>query len=432
MVNFQRRRSGGPGGSAEPSCWAMSRARRHLGQSDMGLDVIYLDYNATTPVAAEVLEEMLPWFSENFWNAASSHIAGRHAAAAVDTARERVAQLISAAPSEVAFTSGATEANNLALQGAVDAAPRSRNRVVVSGTEHKAVLDTALWMSDRGTRVTVLSVDRDGLVDPAALSDALDDDVAIVSVMLANNETGVIASIGQLAALTKQSGALFHTDAAQAPGKLAVDVEALRADLVSLSAHKMYGPKGVGALYIRRGTMISPLLHGGGHERGLRSGTLNTAGIVGFGASAVLAGADRDLEAERQGTLVRELLRGLSDEIGGVEVAAASARRLPNTLNVRVRGADSDAVIANAPSVAMSSGSACTSLVPAPSHVLVAMGRTNDEASESLRFSVGRPTQMQDIREAISRLVPAIERVRALSGDPLRPVTRMRSVPDEA
>ena len=383
----------------------------------MGLDVVYLDYNATTPVAPGVLDAMLPWFTEHYGNPASVHSFGRQAADAVASARERFATCIGAGPSEIVFTSGATEANNIALKGAVELVPTGRNRVVIAATEHKAVLDTANCLEQYGFVLTILPVDREGGVNSELLRDALDPDVAIVSVMLANNETGVISPIAEFAELAHQYGALFHTDASQALGKITVDVRELDVDLASFSAHKMYGPKGVGALYARRGVSVAPLLHGGGHERGLRSGTLNTPGIVGFGAAADFVGElfERG-EPSRQESLVQRLVQSLSTRVRDIEfVAGAALPRLPNTANIRVKGADSEAVMANVPNVAISSGSACTALVPAPSHVLVAMGRTHEEAGECLRLSVGSPTSVADIDEAVSGLVPAIKRVRELS-----------------
>lgn len=386
------------------------------GDGRMSSAVVYLDYNATTPVAPEVLDAMLPWFAEHYGNPASAHALGRQAADAVSSARERLAARIGARPSEIVFTSGATEANNIALQGVAALAPMERNRVVTVATEHKAVLDTVNYLVQRGFSFTIVPVDRDGQVDLELLRDALGSDVAILSVMLANNETGVISPIAELAELAHECGALFHTDASQALGKITVDVWELGVDLASFSAHKMYGPKGVGAFYVRRGVAVAPLSHGGGHERGLRSGTLNTPGIVGFGAAADFVGElfERG-EASRQEHLVQRLTESLLEQVEGVEFVAASVPRLPNTINIRVKGADSEAVMANVPNVAVSSGSACTALVPVPSHVLIAMGRTEEEARECLRLSVGSPTSVADINEAVNEMVPAIKRVRELS-----------------
>lgn len=378
-------------------------------------ELIYLDYNATTPVDPLVLDEMLPWFSERFWNAASGHPPGRVAAEAVEIARERFANCVGARPREVVFTSGATEADNLALKGSVEAAPAGRTRVLVAATEHKAVLDTAEWLNEQGRPVTVIPVGVDGVVDVGALGDVIDHRVAVVSVMLANNETGVVAPVQRLAELAHEHGALFHTDATQALGRIPIDLVDLGVDLASFSGHKVYGPKGIGALFVAPGTPLLPMVHGGGHERGMRSGSMNVPGAVGLGAAAQLAVKMLPAEAEREEALVERLVGCLRSRLAGVEWVAQASQRLPNTANVRFVGADAEAVIANAPDVAVSSGSACTSMVPTPSHVLVAMGLDHDAAAECLRFSVGRPTSIHDVDEAARRIAEAVERVRALN-----------------
>ncbi len=377
--------------------------------------LIYLDYNATTPVAPEVLEAMTPWFSGSFWNAASAHGPGMTAAAAVDVARQQVAQSIGARPAEVVFTSGASEANNLALKGVAAKAAPSRRRVLVGSTEHKAVLDTADWLATQGYDVSLIPVGDSGVVDVEMLSSMLDDSVMLVSVMLANNETGVISPVAGLAAAAHDAGALFHTDATQALGRIPVDVAALGVDLASFSAHKLYGPKGTGALFVGRGVEVEAQIHGGGHERGARSGTLNVPGIVGFGAAAHRAATRMSSEAPRQAELVHRLLVGLREQVAGVERIGAATERLPNTANIRIPGADAEAVMANAPQVAVSSGSACTSAIPTPSHVLKAMGLSDDEAYECLRFSVGELTSDDEIDGAVDAIAVAIARVRALT-----------------
>ena len=375
-------------------------------------DTIYLDYNATTPVDPEVLQEMLPWFSQQFWNAASSHSGGTKAGAAVEASREALAQLVGADPREIVFTSGATEADNLALTGVFNNSDPSRRRVIVGATEHLAVLDTADQLVSQGAEVSRAPVDRDGLVDIQTLSELLDESVALVSIMLANNETGVIAPIEKLADEAHRYGALFHTDATQAVGRIPVDVRAMKVDLASFSAHKMYGPKGVGALFAARGTSIGPVQHGGGHERGLRSGTLNVPGIVGFGCAANVASKMMMTEFERESKLVDLLLEMLAERIPGVDVLAEHVDRIPNTANLRFLGADGDAVMASAPDVMISSGSACSSLIPTPSHVLLAMGLSAESAEQCLRVSVGRPTQIRDIEQAAELLSSAVIRVR--------------------
>lgn len=375
---------------------------------------IYLDYNATTPLAPEVLAEMLPWMTEQFWNAASSHHGGRSAAAAVERARRQLADLVHCSPRDLVWTSGSTEANNLALIGSTENA-KPGSRVLVAATEHKAVLDTAHSLERRGFQVGEIPVDGDGLVHVGELKRLLDDSVVLVSVMLANNETGVIQPLRELAVVAHEVGAVVHTDATQAVGKLQVDLELLGVDLASMSAHKFYGPKGVGALYIRRGVQVAPQMHGGGHEQGHRSGTLNVPAIVGMGAAAALAAASlTDGEAARLAELVDYLVARLSAILPDIRVVASDSPRLPNTVNVRFIGADAEAIMANAPVVMVSSGSACTSNVPEPSHVLQAMGLPQADAYECLRFSVGRGTTKPLIDEAVEELARAVGRVRHL------------------
>lgn len=377
------------------------------------VDGVYLDYNATTPVAPEVLEEMLPWMTEQFWNASSSHVAGRSANSAVERARAQFADVISASPREVVWTSGSTEANNLAIKGSVhNATPGAK--ILVAGTEHKAVLDTAYSLTDNGVVVQEIAVDPTGRVDLEDLAARLDEDVALVSVMLANNETGVIQPLREIADMAHRCNALVHTDATQAVGKLHVDVVELDVDLASFSAHKFYGPKGIGALYVRRGVRLFPLLHGGGHESGRRSGTLNVPGIVGLGAAAELSRRNLDRNSSRGRNLVSQLIRGLEDKVDGVELVTGKAERLPNTANLRFVGVDAEAVMANAPRVLVSSGSACTSSVPDASHVLQRMGLSQEAAFECLRFSVGWTTTETDIDIAVDEVAKAVGRIRQL------------------
>ena len=373
---------------------------------------IYLDHNATTPVDPLVLEAMLPWFSDNFANASSVHALGRRARSVVDAARADVAAIVGAEAREIVFTSGATESDNLALKGVLEAAPRGRRRILVGSTEHKAVLDTADWLSRRGAEVVLVPVTSDGLVDVDAYLELLDERVALVSIMLANNETGVIAPLRLIAEAAHEVGAIVHTDATQAVGKMDVDFADLGVDLASWSAHKMYGPKGTGALYVARRTRIVATMHGGGHEFGLRSGTSNVPAIVGFGAASVHGRVTHD-ESSRQGALIERLVSSLSSRLSGVHQIGISAPRLSNTACIRFVGADAEAVMVNAPVVAMSSGSACTARFPSPSHVLLAMHLDADAASECLRFSVGRSTSDGDIDLAIQHVVEAVERVRS-------------------
>lgn len=374
---------------------------------------IYLDYNATTPVSPTVLEQMLPWMTRQPWNASSTHVGGRAAHAAVETAREQVASMIGTKPREIVWTSGATESNNLALKGTMQLASPG-TRLLVSTTEHKAVLDPADALKRYGYTVETIPVERDGIVDLAALEDRLAPDVGLVSVMLANNETGVVQPIKQIAGLVHEHGAVLHTDATQAPGKIPVDFHDLGVDLASLSAHKFYGPKGVGALFVRRGIEVEPLLHGGGHEAGLRSGTSNVPGIVGMGAAAEEIGPQLAGLVQQYESLTTQLVDEVT-KIGETEIIGRDAPRLPNTVSIRIRGADADAVMVNCPTVMMSSGSACTARVPDASHVLQAMGLTRDEAYECIRLSVGRSTTSGDIDVAATSIRSAISRVRSFA-----------------
>lgn len=373
---------------------------------------IYLDYNATTPVASEVLSEMLPWMTDQFWNSASSHRGGRSAAGAVEKARGQVAELVHCSPRELVWTSGATEANNLALRGVAEVAEPG-SAVLVATTEHKAVLDTAHSLEGLGLSVQEIPVDGDGLVDLAVLKKMLHEPVALVSVMLANNETGVIQAIRDVAELAHEAGALIHTDATQAVGKIPLDLAELDVDLASMSAHKFYGPKGIGGLYIRRGTEVAAQQHGGGHEGGRRSGTLNVPGIVGMGAAAAVASKSlSEGEETHHAELLEHLVARFTADVPDTVIVASGARRLPNTVNIRFVGADAEAVMVNAPLVFVSSGSACTSNVPEPSHVLQSMGMSQAEAYECLRFSLGRGIDREAIDLAVDEVARAVGRVR--------------------
>lgn len=356
---------------------------------------VYLDFNATTPVAESVLAEMLPWFSEQFGNAASTHGHGQLAAAAVQDARAAVGEALGAPFNSIVFTSGATEANNLAIRGVP-------GRVVVPATEHKAVLDTAA-----AGEFTLVPVDERGRLDLDALDHAAAG-ASLISVMLANNETGVLHDLTAVVEIGSRHGCLVHTDATQAFGKLDLDLSALGVDLASVSAHKVYGPKGIGALYVRRGVMLDSIMTGGGHERGFRSGTLNVPGIVGFGAAA------QWLHPSTDATRSRALLDRLLGRLDALKPFTYSDHHagLPNTLNLRFPGADAEAVIANAPEICISTGSACTAAVPEPSHVLLAMGVSPAHAFESLRISVGAPTTEDDVDRAALSLERAVQRVR--------------------
>jgi cysteine desulfurase len=379
--------------------------------------MIYLDHHATTPVDARVLSTMLPYFSESFGNAASRQYRyGWEALEAVDRARAQVAALVGAEAKEVVWTSGATEANNLALKGVLEVSRPARPHIVTVVTEHKSVLDTCKRLERSGCELTVLPVNGDGQIDLEALRRAVTIRTAVVSVMAANNEIGVLAPLADIAAIAHEQGAVVHTDAAQAAGKVPFDVSD-GADLVSLTAHKLYGPKGVGALYVRRKprrVALAAQMDGGGHERGWRSGTLNVPGIVGFGAAAELARTELTAEAERLARLRSRLLERLRSAVPDLIVNGAVDRRLPGNLNVSIPGVDGEALLVSlCDEVAVSSGAACTAAEP--SHVLTALGRNKDLALASLRFGLGRSTTAEDIDRAVSVVGKAVRHLRAMS-----------------
>jgi cysteine desulfurase len=380
---------------------------------------IYLDNHATTAVDPRVLETMLPYFSERFGNAASrSHPFGWEAEEAVEAARAEIAALIGAAPREIVFTSGATESDNLAIKGVVETRAGKGNHIITAATEHKAVLDSckALEKAGRAT-VTVLPVDADGLVDPDAVRRAITPQTVLISIMHANNEIGTLHPIAEIGRVAREAGVLFHTDAAQSVGKVAVDVRAMGIDLLALTAHKLYGPKGCGALYVR-GTAprvrLTAQLHGGGHERGLRSGTLNVPGAVGFGRACAIAAAEMESEQTRLAALRERLHHGLV-QLEDVRLNGHATLRLAGNLNLSFEGVEADSLLAALPDVALSSGSACTSATLEPSHVLRAIGLDDDVAHASVRFGLGRFTTEPDIDYAIERVAHEVKRLRALS-----------------
>jgi cysteine desulfurase len=379
--------------------------------------VIYLDHHATTPVDQRVLEAMLPYFTEKFGNAASKqHRFGWEANDAVERARKQVAALIGAGSKDVIFTSGGTEANNLAIKGAAAARRGERDHLVTVATEHKAVLDPMARLAHDGWQVTVVPVGSSGLIDLAALDHAITGRTALVSVMTANNEIGVLQPIKEAAAIAHTKGAWLHTDAVQAAGRVPFDVEDLDVDFASLSAHKIYGPKGVGALYARRRSRnvgVMPQIDGGGHERGLRSGTLNVPGIVGFGRAAEIARADLLSEARRIRELRDRLLDALQATTDGMTVNGAIEPRLPGNLNVSFAGVDGEALLVSLDDVAVSSGAACTQAEP--SHVLLALGVRKDTALASLRFGIGRSTTVAEVDYAAARVADVVLRLRKLS-----------------
>lgn len=378
--------------------------------------LIYLDNHATTRVDPRVVTAMLPFFSEIYGNAASaSHSFGVEARAAVDLARRRVAALINADPADIVFTSGATESVNLALRGVAEAGAGRGNHVVTAATEHTAVLDTCRRLEEYGVRVTILPVDSEGLVDPDDVRKAITPKTLLVSVMAANNEIGTLADLGAVGAVCREKGVLLHTDAAQAAGKVPLDVRSSPVDLVSLTAHKMYGPKGVGALWLRGGVRISSQIQGGGHERGLRSGTLDVPGIVGFGAAADLALVEGPAESLRTAALRDRLVEGVMARLDGVRLNGHPRRRLPNNASLSFAGARAEAVIGAMRDVAVSTGSACSSAESRPSHVLSALGLDRETVLSTLRFGLGRFTTAEEIDAAVERVAAAVRTARAAS-----------------
>jgi len=381
------------------------------------MNPIYLDYAATTPVDPRVLDAMLPFFTTHYGNAASTHGLGRHAAAAVENAREQVAAALGADPREIVWTSGATESDNLALQG-VALAPyyaRRGKHIVTAATEHKAVLDCCDYLESRGIAVTRLPVDSDGLIDPDRLAGAITPETLLVSIMHANNETGVLQPIEAIGALCRERGVLFHTDATQSFGKLPIDVEAAHIDLLSLSAHKLYGPKGVGALYLRRkGPRVrcDAMIHGGGHERGFRSGTQNVPGIVGLGYAAEIALAERAAEQERIRGLRDRLEAALMAQVDGVARNGSAVARLAGIANLSFAGVSAEKLMALMPEIAVSSSAACTSAARQPSYVLAALGCDEARIAGSLRFSLGRQSTPEDVEKTIACVVRAVEALR--------------------
>ncbi|KVS61383.1 cysteine desulfurase [Burkholderia cepacia] len=378
---------------------------------------IYMDYSATTPVDPRVVDKMVPFLHEQFGNPASrSHSYGWDAEQAVEEARAHVAALLGADPREIVWTSGATEGNNLAIKGAAHFYQGKGTHLVTVKTEHKAVLDTCRELERQGFDVTYLDVREDGLLDLDTVRQALRADTILVSVMLANNETGVIQPVAEIGALCRARGVVFHCDAVQAAGKIPVDVNALNVDLLTVTAHKVYGPKGIGALYVRRKprVRIEAQMHGGGHERGMRSGTLPTHQIVGMGEAFRLAKEEMAEESRRVGALRDRLLAGLST-LDEVYVNGDLARRIPHNLNVSFNFVEGESLIMGIKGVAVSSGSACTSASLEPSYVLRALGRSDELAHSSIRFTLGRFTTEAEVDSVIAQVRDTVGKLRALS-----------------
>lgn len=376
---------------------------------------VYLDYNATTPVRPEVVDAMRPYWSNHFGNPSSVHWAGRRAKQALEDAREQVATFIHARPAEVVFTSGGTESNNLALRGLLAASRQNRAHVVTSAIEHSSILEPLRQLASEGIAVTALPVDAEGHVRVEDLCSALRPETALVSISLANHELGTIQPIVDLSRVAKEQGIPFHVDAVQAAGKLPLDVNQLGIDLLSLSAHKIYGPKGIGALYIRKGTALHPLMTGGAQEREKRPGTENVAAAVGFGVAATLASQELESTAAHCLQLTHQLWVGIQATIPDVALNGATRNRLANTLNVWFAGAAGEGLMMglDLAGIAVSTGSACAAGSLEPSHVLLALGRDEAAAKSALRFSVGKYTTEQDIEQVLAVIPSVVERVRA-------------------
>lgn len=386
---------------------------------------IYMDNHATTPVDPRVLEAMLPFFTQTFGNAASrNHSFGSEAEAAVEIARKQVARLINADAKEIIFTSEATESDNLAIKGAAWKYREMGNHIVTLPTEHKAVLDSCRRLEHEGFKVAQVPVPPDGLIDLNDLKAALTNETILVTIMAANNEIGVLQPIAEIGEICHERGIIFHTDATQAVGKIPVDVQATNIDLMSISAHKMYGPKGVGALYVRRRSprvQLTPAIDGGGHERGVRSGTLNVPGIVGLGRACEISMQEMPKESERLRALRDRLNDGILSRLDEVYINGSMAHRLPNNLNLSFVGVQAESLLLAMKDIALSSGAACTSARVEPSHVLEALG-LGDSAYSSVRFGLGRFNTEEEVDYAIKRVVETVNRLRGLS--PLSGVTK--------
>jgi len=380
---------------------------------------IYMDNHATTACDPRVFEAMRPYFTEVFGNSASrNHQFGWEAEEAVENGRKQVASLIGATSKEIVFTSGATESDNLAIKGVADMYYERGDHIITLVTEHKAVLDTCKKLEKRGFKVTYLPVGSDGLVSPDDIKNAMTDKTILVSVMIANNEIGVIQPIAEIGRICRERGVLFHTDATQGVGKIPFNVHELNVDLASLSGHKIYGPKGVGALYVRRKNprvVVVPMMDGGGHERGMRSGTLNVTGIVGLGKACEIAGEEMSAENERMFTLKERLRTGIMDEIPDVYINGHPTERLPGNLNISFAYVEGESLLMGINDIAVSSGSACTSASLEPSYVLKALGVGEELAHSSIRFGLGRFNTEEEVDYTVGRVNEAVNRLRELS-----------------
>ena len=377
---------------------------------------IYLDYAATTPAHPDVIEAMLPHFTDSFGNPSSIYSYGQEAKGAVEKAREQVATMIGAHDEEIVFTSGGTEADNFALEGTIFA-NLERNHVITGAIEHHAVIETCRFLERRGFKVTYLPVNKEGLVNPSDVKNTITDKTCLISIMHANNEIGTIQPIKELAAIAREAGVLIHTDAVQAVGQIPVNVDDLGVDLLSMSAHKLYGPKGIGALYIRKGTKLVPFMHGGGQERNRRGSTENVPGIVGLGKAAEIAREVMTEEIERQTQLRDRLINSILEQIDGVRLNGHPTKRLPNNVNISIDYVEGESMLLNLDleNICASTGSACSSSSLEASHVLLALGLPHEQAHSSLRFTVGKWTTERDIDRVLEVLPPIVARLRAMS-----------------
>ncbi|MBU1150926.1 MAG: cysteine desulfurase NifS [Proteobacteria bacterium] len=381
------------------------------------MNQIYMDYAATTPTDHRVVEAMLPCFGEVYGNPSSLHAFGQEAHGAMEEARAKIAAFLGAKPAEIVFTSGGTESDNFAVKGVVYANRKKGDHIITSAIEHHAVRETCRFLEAEGFKVTYVPVDGDGLVDPASVAEAITDKTILISIMHANNEIGTIQPIAEIGRLARERGVCFHTDAVQTFGQLPFTVDELNVDLMSASAHKLYGPKGVGLLYIRKGTRIMPFMHGGEQENGRRASTQNIPGIVGFGKAVELAKASLSEEAARLAAMRDRFIRGVFERLDGIRLNGHPTRRLPNNINLSVESVEGEGMILSLDmlGIACSTGSACSSSSLEPSHVLLAIGLPHEFSHGSVRFSLGRYTRESDIDAVLETLPQVVGRLRALS-----------------
>jgi len=381
------------------------------------MEQIYLDYAATSPAHPRVIKAMQPYYFAQFGNPSSIHTCGQQSRAAVEEARSKIAAFIGSGKEEIVFTSSGTEANNFALKGIAWANRKRGNHIIISSIEHHASLESCRFLEKQGFDISYLPVDEYGMVDPGSVKNSLKPETILMSVMHANNEVGTFQPVVEIGAIARQAGVYFHCDAVQTLGQVPVNVGRMNVDLLSVSAHKLYGPKGVGALFIRKGTTISPLLHGGGQERGLRASTENLPGIVGFGAAVEIAGSEMENESRRLCRLRDQLIRGIMDDIEGIRLNGHPVARLPNNVNVSIRCVEGESVVLNLDfeGICASTGSACTSSSLEPSHVLMAMGLSPELAHGSLRLTLGKWTTSAHIERLLEVLPGIVSRLRAMS-----------------